>query len=66
VEGGVNGFLASNTDEWVEALLTLKQDSKLRAAMGKSGRQKVERCYSLQVAAPQLASLLEEAAGGKS
>lgn len=66
VEHGVNGFLASNLQEWVEALSTLQHNKYLREDMGKAGRNLIEREYSLQVTAPRLLSILRSAltAGG--
>lgn len=57
VEHGVNGFLATTTQEWITALDTLR-DPSLRARMGLAGRAKVERSYALETTAPRLASLL--------
>jgi glycosyltransferase involved in cell wall biosynthesis len=62
VQHGVNGFLASNREEWIEALTKLRDDPALRAKMGAAGRALVESEFSLQVAAPRLISLLREAA----
>jgi len=62
VEQGTTGFLASNTTEWVEALVKLYKDADMRAALGKAGRRKVEREYCLQVTAPRLVKILTEAA----
>jgi glycosyltransferase involved in cell wall biosynthesis len=47
VEHGVNGFLASTTAEWSEALGRLLDDPNLRQKMGIQGRERVERHYSL-------------------
>ena len=58
VDQGVTGFLASTTGEWVEALHTLRESSDLRKTMGRAGRDKVERLYSLQVTAPRVAQML--------
>jgi glycosyltransferase involved in cell wall biosynthesis len=65
VEHGVNGFLATSREEWEWALRTLSADPILRRRMGKAGRAKVEREYSLQVAAPLLARWLAEAASSQ-
>ncbi|MBI5464312.1 MAG: glycosyltransferase family 4 protein [Ignavibacteriales bacterium] len=54
VNHGRNGFLASTTEEWVEALVALSNDSGLRERMGTAGRDLVEREYSTQVIAPRL------------
>jgi glycosyltransferase involved in cell wall biosynthesis len=62
IDHGVNGFLASSINEWVEAFTTLKNDVELRRRMGKMGRQKIEGPYSLEHTATQLASLLKKAA----
>jgi len=59
VEEGVNGFLAENSRQWVEALSRFRQDYSLRRNCGLAGRAKVEAQYSLQHAAPRLAAILE-------
>lgn len=59
VEHGVNGYLASTREEWVNALTTLHDNPTLRRQMGTTGRQKVETEYSLQVTAPKLLKLLQ-------
>jgi hypothetical protein len=41
----------------------LGQSQVLRHRMGKTGREKVERQYSLQVTGPKLAMLLKSLAG---
>ena len=63
VQNGVNGFLATREDEWVQALNTLLSDAALRGRMGKSGRDRVEQQYCLQVTGPRLAALLQPSLG---
>jgi glycosyltransferase involved in cell wall biosynthesis len=63
VDDGDAGFLARGPGEWVQALERLREDPKLREAMGRRGREVVEERFSLQARAPELASLLREAAG---
>lgn len=58
VEHGINGFLASNTTDWVNTLRMLRNAPELRARMGREGRSKIEREYCVQVIAPRLANLL--------
>lgn len=58
IEDSRNGFLATTTEHWVRAFGLLRDNQRLREKMGKSGRIKVERQYSLQVTAPLMASLL--------
>ena len=52
-------------DEWIAALTQLADDPGLRRRMGKAGRVKAERDYSLLVTAPKIARLLEDAARSK-
>jgi len=49
--------------EWTEAIGKLATERELRRLMGKASRSKVEQHYSLDIAAPALASLLTMAAG---
>ena len=58
VEHGVNGFLASSQQDWVNALATLGENETLRHQMGMAGRKKVETHYCLQVTTPKLLQLL--------
>ena len=62
VEENLNGFIVRTTEEWVRALTSLRNNPSLREKMGEAGRKKVEDHYCLQVTAPRLLSLLEEAA----
>ncbi len=63
VEEGVNGFLASCDDEWYEKLSILLGDEKLREEMGRMGRRKVEKYYSLEVWGNRLVNLYSEERG---
>ena len=58
VHQGVNGFLANTNSEWCNSLGLLCEDSALRKRMGDAGRSRMERDYSLQVAAPRFVELL--------
>jgi glycosyltransferase involved in cell wall biosynthesis len=60
VEHQVNGFLAATTQEWVDALSSLRQSRVLCAEMGAAGRKSVEERYSLQVTAPRIVALLRQ------
>ena len=58
VEEKVNGFLATTEDNWINALISLRDDQILRERMGTASRKKVEANYCLQITAPRLAELL--------
>jgi glycosyltransferase involved in cell wall biosynthesis len=60
IEDGVNGFLASTEDEWVEKIGRLLTDRELRRRFGSAGRRTVEQRYSLAIHAPVLAATLRE------
>lgn len=62
VTPGMNGELATSTDEWVAALSRLIENPELRVHQGLQGRQRVEAWYSLQAQAPRLVAMLQEAA----
>jgi glycosyltransferase involved in cell wall biosynthesis len=47
ITDGVNGFLASTEDEWVEKLSALISSAELRSRVGKAARQTVEEKYSV-------------------
>ena len=61
IEDGRNSFLASTPGEWVEKLGRLLSDAGLRRRMAIAGRETIEQRYSLNVTAPQLASVLAAA-----
>lgn len=61
ITDGVDSFLASTPDEWVEKLSRLLTDRDLRARMAAAGRATIETRYSLTVTAPALAGVLRAA-----
>jgi glycosyltransferase involved in cell wall biosynthesis len=48
VDNGVDGFIASTSDEWYQCLTKLIADQKLRLEMGEHARKKVINHYSVQ------------------
>ena len=62
VQHGTNGFLATTTEEWADALRRLIHDPALRQRMGAQARQTVEDRYSTALVAPRLAAILKKAA----
>jgi len=63
IQDGVNGFLASTEDEWVEKIGRLLSDPDLRARFATAGRQTIESRYSLATNAPKLVATFREAIG---
>jgi glycosyltransferase involved in cell wall biosynthesis len=57
ISDGENGFLAATDFEWLEKLSLLAHDEELRRAMGRKGRETVEKNYSLRMWGPRVASL---------
>jgi glycosyltransferase involved in cell wall biosynthesis len=64
IQDGVNGFLASTPDEWVDKLGRLLADPELRRRCGDAGRRTVVERYSLQTIAPILAATLRSVVDG--
>lgn len=62
VTDGVNGFLASTDEEWVDRIGRLLADPALAARLGEAARRTVEAAYSARVQAPRLAQVLREVA----
>lgn len=63
IQDGVNGFLASTEQEWVEKLGRLLAEPELRRRFGEAGRRTIEQRYSLRQTAPVLAATLRGVAG---
>jgi len=59
VQHGINGFLATGTDEWRAALQQLIGDAELRRSMGEAGRSRAVERYSLASQAPRLIDLFQ-------
>jgi glycosyltransferase involved in cell wall biosynthesis len=57
LEHGMSGYLCQTTSEWVQALRVLILDSQLRAKMGRRGRMKVVREYSVEAHAQEFLTL---------
>jgi len=64
IEDGVNGFLASTEEEWVERLRRVLVDASLRDRLGRAGRRTIERRYALAVHADTLRQVLRDVAHG--
>ena len=57
VEPGINGFLATGTEDWRTALASLAADPDLRRRMGEAGRQRVRERYCEAVVGPRVVAL---------
>lgn len=58
IKDGINGFLASNNDEWFNKLNRLIEDKILRQKSGAAARETVEKSYSVTANAPKLLEIL--------
>lgn len=54
---GVNGFVCTTDEEWLNSLRTLISDAALRTRMGQAGRTTVEQYYSVRSNAPTFVGL---------
>jgi glycosyltransferase involved in cell wall biosynthesis len=52
------GHVVRDAGEWVESLVALVRDERLRGRLGAAGRDRVERDFSIARWAPELAALL--------
>jgi glycosyltransferase involved in cell wall biosynthesis len=59
IQDGINGFLASNDDEWVNKLNRLIEDKTLREKSGITARETVNKSYSVQANAPKLIEIFK-------
>jgi len=68
IHNGVNGFTAQTTDEWVEKISKLVENSELRTSMGEKAYQHVKDCYDMKKLVhlwPQAWQSLENVKRGK-
>jgi len=66
IVNGENGLLAGSIEEWVDALGLLLRDDTMRKALAVEGERTIREKYSLEVHAPRLVSVFEDALAGKS
>jgi glycosyltransferase involved in cell wall biosynthesis len=48
IQQGINGFLASTEEEWLDKLTLLIENEELRLLLGKAGRKTIENKYSVK------------------
>lgn len=61
IEGGFNGLLAANADEFSALLRALVQDAELRARLGKNAQRVAREKFSAGVIVPQMESVYANA-----
>ncbi|MCE9631480.1 MAG: glycosyltransferase [Planctomycetia bacterium] len=61
VADGETGFLANDPAAWRRAVVTLAGDPDLRRRMGREGRRRVERDWSVATWGPRFAAILDAA-----
>jgi glycosyltransferase involved in cell wall biosynthesis len=59
IQHGVNGFLCSTNEEWLQSLKSLAADGSLRTRLGADGRKMIEENYSLKKQFPQFIGLFQ-------
>lgn len=62
VRDNVTGYLASDTEEWVDTMSRLVENAQLRKKMGQSARKSVKR-FDISVIGEQLAAIILQCAG---
>lgn len=65
IQDGINGFLASCEEEWLEKLSLLIEKPELRQKLGTAGRKTVEERYSLKINAPKFLEVIQKVYGKK-
>lgn len=60
MESGVSGFLVNSDDEWTARLSELLSDPELRRRVGKRGRERVEKYYSVRANEPVYLRIFDE------
>lgn len=60
VQDGINGFIASSEQEWIEKLSLLIENPTLRQKLGRAAREAVEERYSVKANFPRYLRLFHE------
>lgn len=63
MENGVQGYMASTPEEWVDMIIRLIDDESLRKRMGLAGRQRVEERFSIKANFPKYLEAFETVTG---
>jgi glycosyltransferase involved in cell wall biosynthesis len=65
IRHGVNGYLASSPQEWIEAVRELSSNPEKRREMGRAGRERVEKQYSVAYGSLRWLELLKVTSTGR-
>lgn len=60
VKNGINGFTATNEEEWLRAIKILVEDENQRNTLGTAGREMVEKQFAIQATAEKWIQILKE------
>lgn len=63
IEDGVNGFLASDPEEWIHKLTVAVRDHQLRTVLGRQARLKAETHFDCSLAAAAVDGVFRDALG---
>ncbi len=61
IEDGINGFLASSEEQWIDKLSLLIENPELRHKIGSTGRQTIEQKFSCQALSTAYINIFETA-----
>lgn len=59
IQNGINGFLVSSKEEWIDKLALLIENHQLRKRLGLSGKDFVEKRYSVNTSFPKFLNILK-------
>jgi len=65
IQDGVNGFLATSPDEWIQKLTLLLDEPALRQSIGKKARQTIAQCCAAEPWAREVGQIIRSAVNEK-
>ena len=58
ITDGINGFLATSSNEWIKKISLLISDAQLRLKMGERGREIIENKYNTSIVATKFHKII--------